>query len=74
MNDIKQKLINEISDIIIEELSRQEIKDKINTHILEPSMATIFERVYPYIIITSVIFILIFFMAITIIYLLIIKK
>ena len=36
MNDIKQKLINEISDIIIEEISRQEIKDKINTHILEP--------------------------------------
>ena len=54
MNDIKQKLINEISDIIIEEISRQEIKDKINTHILEPSMATIFERLYPYIIIIAI--------------------
>jgi hypothetical protein len=74
MDSIKKNLTNEIIDFFIEEVSKKEVKDKINTHIVEPSMATIFERLYPYIIITSIIFMLIFFMAITIIYLLIIKQ
>ena len=74
MYNIKNNFTNEVIDIIIEEISKKEIKDKRNTHIVDPSMTTIFDRLYPYIIITSIIFILIFFMAITIIYLLIIKK
>ncbi len=74
MDRLKNNLTNDLLDMIIEEISKKEIKDKINTHIVDPSMTTLFERLYPYIIITSVIFILIFFMAITIIYLLIIKN
>ena len=74
MLDLKEKFTSELIDIIIDEISKKEIKDKINTHIVDPSMTTKFERLYPYIIITSVIFILIFFMAVTIIYLLIVKK
>lgn len=74
MDDIKKNFTNEIIDIILDEISRKETREKINTHIVEPSMTLIFERIYPFIIITSTIFILIFFMAITIIYLLIIKK
>lgn len=74
MDNLKKNFTNEIIDIFIEEISKNEVKEKINTHIVDPSMITLFERLYPYIIITSVIFILIFFMAITIIYLLIIKK
>jgi Fe2+ transport system protein B len=74
MDKLKKNFTNELIDIFIEEISKNEVKDKINTHIVDPSMTTLFERLYPYIIITSVIFILIFFMAITIIYLLIIKK
>jgi hypothetical protein len=74
MDKFKKSLTNDIIDLLLEEISKKEIKEKINTHIVDPSMSTIFERIYPYIIITSVIFILIFFMAITIIYLLIIKN
>ena len=74
MDKFKKSLTNDIIDLLLEEISKKEIKDKINTHIVDPSMTTLFERLYPYIIITSVIFILIFFMAITIIYLLIIKN
>jgi len=74
MDKLKKDLTNDLIDLIVEEISKKEIKEKINTHIVDPSMTTIFERIYPYIIITSVIFILIFFMAITIIYLLIIKN
>ena len=74
MDKFKKSLTNDIIDLLVEEISKKEIKEKINTHIVDPSMTTIFERIYPYIIITSVIFILIFFMAITIIYLLIIKN
>lgn len=74
MDKFKKSLTNDIIDLLLEEISKKEIKEKINTHIVDPSMSTIFERIYPYIIIASVIFILIFFMAITIIYLLIIKN
>jgi len=74
MDKFKKSLTSDIIDLLVEEISKKEIKEKINTHIVDPSMSTIFERIYPYIIITSVIFILIFFMAITIIYLLIIKN
>ena len=74
MDDIKKNFTNEIIDIILDEISRKETREKINTHIVEPSMTLIFERIYPFIIITSTIFILIFFMDFNIIYLLIIKK
>ena len=48
-------------------------KEKLNTHLVEPSLTYLFERMYPYIILTSIIFILIFLMAIMIIYILIRK-
>jgi hypothetical protein len=63
---IKNNFINEIIDICIGELSKDETKKKINTYIIEPSFTYIFDRLYPYIILTSIIFVLILLMAIII--------
>jgi hypothetical protein len=71
--ELKSDLCNQIIDMLLQEVSRKEIKEKLNTHLVEPSLTYLFERMYPYIIITSVIFILILLMAITTIYILIRK-
>jgi hypothetical protein len=71
MSSIKNNFINEIIDICISEVSKDETKQKINTYIIEPSFTYIFDRLYPYIILTFIIFILILLMAIIIIILLI---
>jgi hypothetical protein len=71
--DLKSDLCNQIIDMLLQEVSRKEIKEKLNTHLVEPSLTYLFERMYPYIIITSVIFILILLMAIATIYILIRK-
>lgn len=70
MSSIKNNFINEIIDICISEVSKDETKKKINTYLIEPSFTYIFDRLYPYIILTFIIFILILLMAIIIIILL----
>ena len=71
MTSLKNSITNEIVDLCITELSKDETKKKINTYIIEPSFTYIFDRLYPYIILTFIIFILILLMAIIIIILLI---
>ena len=70
----KQNFVNEIIDICITEISKDETKKKINTYIIDPSFTYIFDRLYPYLILTAIIFILILLMAITIIIILIRNK
>jgi len=70
----KNSFANEIIDIVITEISKDDTKKKINTYIIEPSFTYIFDRLYPYIILTAIIFVLILLMAITIIIILIRNK
>ena len=63
----KFDLINQGIDLLISEISKEETKKKINTYIVEPSFTYIFDRLYPYILLTSIIFLLILLMAIIII-------
>lgn len=67
MSNIKNDFINQIIDLLIVEVSNKDTKKKINTYIIEPSFTYIFDRLYPYIILTSIIFLLILLMAIIII-------
>lgn len=67
MSSLQTNFTNEIVDIVINELSKEDIKKKINTYFIEPSFTYIFDKLYPYIIITCVIFILILLMVILII-------
>ncbi len=71
MDSIKNSFINEIIDICISEVSKDETKKKINTYIIEPSFTYIFDRLYPYILVTAIIFVLILMMAIVTIIILI---
>jgi hypothetical protein len=71
MESVKNSFVNEIIDIIISEVSKDDTKKKINTYILEPSFTYIFDRLYPYILITAIVFVLILIMAIVTIIILI---
>ena len=68
---MKNNFVNEIIDICISEISKEETKKKINTYIIEPSFTYIFDRLYPYIILTSIIFVLILLMGIIIVIILV---
>ena len=59
MSMLKNTFINEIIDIFISEVSKDETKNKINTYIIEPSFIYMFDRIYPYLVLTFIIFILI---------------
>ena len=67
MSSIQTNFTNEIMDIVINELSKEDVKKKISTYFIEPSFTYIFDKLYPYIIITCVIFILILLMVVLII-------
>jgi hypothetical protein len=71
MNSLKNNFINEIIDLLIDEVSKEDTKKKINTYIIEPSFTYVFDRLYPYLVLTLVIFVLILLMAIVIIIILI---
>ena len=73
MSSLQTNFMNEIIDIFINELSKDDVKKKINTYFIEPSFTYIFDKLYPYIIITCTIFILILLMVILIICILIRK-
>jgi hypothetical protein len=72
-NSIKNKFICEIIEIFIKEVSKEDVKTKLNAYVIEPSFTYIFEKLYPYILITTIVFFLLFFMAMVILYLLIRK-
>jgi hypothetical protein len=71
MSTNKNNFINQIIDLCIIEVSKEETKKKINTYIVEPGFTYIFDRLYPYLILTLVIFVLILLMAIIIIIILV---
>jgi hypothetical protein len=72
-DSIQNNFMNEIIDIVISELSKEDVKKKISNYIVEPSFTYIFDKLYPYIIITSIIFVLLLLMVILIICILIRK-
>ena len=71
MTSLKNNFINEIIGLLIDEVSKDETKNKINTYIIEPSFTYVFDRLYPYMILTLIVFVLILLMAIVIIIILI---
>jgi len=71
MSNLKVSLFNEILDIVVQQLQKDENKQKISTYIIEPSFTFIFDRLYPYIILTAIIFILLLLLFIILIFILI---
>lgn len=65
------KFTKEILDKIIEEVSRPKNMNKIEMNVVEPLIMYTFKRLYPYLLMSSVIFILTFLVALLILLLLI---
>ena len=65
------KFASEILDKVINEIKKKKNMDKIHSNLIDPLIYYCFRRMYPYLLITSVIFILTFILAILILILLI---
>ena len=65
------KLGIELSSYILEELNKKENLDKIKNQVINPLIDYTYHRLYPYILVTSIIFFLTFILAIIILFLII---
>lgn len=65
---IQNSFFQECVDIFVQQLNKDENKKKIQTYIVEPSFTYVFDRFYPYIILTAVIFILFLLLSIVVLF------
>ena len=65
------KFANELSEYFIEEVKKEENVEKIKENVINPLIDYTYHRLYPYILVTSVIFFLTFILAIIILYIII---
>ena len=65
------KLSNEFAEYFFEEVKKEENIQKIKDNVINPLIDYTFHRLYPYILVTSVIFFLTFILAVIILYLII---
>jgi hypothetical protein len=65
------KVTNELIEKLIFEFQKEDNQDKLKSHIIDPVICYILDRLYPYILITSIIFILTLVIAICILFLII---
>ena len=65
------KITSELLEKLIDELKKPENMSKIHIGVVDPLIHYTFNRLYPYIIVSSVIFLLTFLLAITILLLII---
>jgi len=69
-----KNLVEEIIEIIEEQLTKKENQERLKVKIVDPLSCFILDRIFPYIFITSTIFILTFLIVIVILYLVLIKQ
>ena len=63
------KLCYELAEHFITEIKKEENVDKIKENVVNPLIDYTFHRLYPYILVTSIIFFLTFILAVIILYL-----
>jgi hypothetical protein len=68
---ILSKLSSELSEYFVQEIKKEENIQKIKEGVVNPLIDYTFHRLYPYIMITSIIFFLTFILAVIILYLII---
>jgi hypothetical protein len=69
-----QKIGSELIEMFVNEIKKEENKKKLNKELIEPVVYSILDRIYPYIIITSIIFLLIFLITTTLLFIIIKDK
>lgn len=65
------KFTNELIEKLIFEFKKDENQEQLKTHIIDPTICYILDRLYPYIFITSAIFIILLLIALSILFLII---
>ena len=65
------KFTNELLHKVVNEIRKDENQELLKTHVVDPAICYIFDRVYPYIFISSIVFVLILLLAIIILFILI---
>jgi hypothetical protein len=65
------KFASELSEYFIDEVKKEENVEKIKEKLINPLIDYTYHRLYPYILVTSVIFFLTFILAIIILYIII---
>ncbi len=65
------KFTNELIQKFILEFKKEENQEQLKTHIIDPIICYILDRLYPYIFVTSAIFILLLLIALSILFLII---
>lgn len=65
------KFTNELMEKIIFEFKKEENQEQLKTHIIDPTICYILDRLYPYIFITSAVFIILLLIALSILFLII---
>lgn len=68
-----KNIVEEVLEIIEEQLSKKENQERLKVKIVDPLSCFILDRIFPYIFITSTIFILTFLLVIVILYLVLSK-
>lgn len=69
-----QKIGSELIEMFVNEIKKEENKKKLNKELIEPVVYSILDRIYPYIIVTSIIFLLIFLITTTLLFIIIRDK
>ena len=64
----------ELIELFVNEIKKEENKNKINKELIEPIVYSILDRIYPYILVTSIIFLLIFLITTTLLFIIIRDK
>jgi hypothetical protein len=62
----KRSFLQETIDLFIQEIQKDDVQKRLKTYIIEPSFSFMFDRLYPYIILTMVIFVLLLLLTILI--------
>lgn len=66
---IMNKIVDELTEYCLNEFKKEENLNKMKVFVIDPLIEYTFKRLYPYILVTSVIFFLTFILAIVILYL-----
>ena len=66
---VMNKIVDELTQYFLNEFKKEENLNKMKVFVIDPLIEYTFKRLYPYILITSVIFFLTFILAIVILFL-----
>lgn len=68
MDGIKANLINEIVDLAVQELKKEQRQNAVRQHVLDPLLSYVIDRLKPYLIVSVVLVLALFIVLLVLIY------